>query len=100
MIVQQEINKYQFVDEFNKIRPDNFSNEGLNALFDWIEEFKQDSFEPYVLDIIELCCDFTEYDSIQQFNEDYGKEFKNFEELEEENLIIKIDDNRFIAQNF
>ena len=99
-MIVQEINKYQFVDEFNKIRPDNFSNEGLKALYDWIDEYYQESFEPYKLDVIAICCDFTEYDSLKQFNEEYNRDYNSIDDIVDDTILIRIDSERFIIQNF
>jgi len=38
-----------------------FSYEGLTALFEWLEELAADTGTPYELDVIALCCEFTEY---------------------------------------
>jgi hypothetical protein len=48
----------EFCDYFRKIRPDNFSYEGLRVLFDYLEEIDCD----FELDVIGLCCDFAESD--------------------------------------
>ena len=58
--MKQAINKYQFAEAFKTAgRKDQFSYNGLNALFDWLEEVDED----HELDVIALCCDFTEYES-------------------------------------
>jgi hypothetical protein len=56
----QSINEYQFKDAFRAIRPDNFSYEGLTILFEGLEQYEVDNAEPFELDVIELCCDFSE----------------------------------------
>jgi hypothetical protein len=48
----------EFCDYFHKIRPDNFSYQGLRVLFDYLEEIDCD----FELDVIGLCCDFAESD--------------------------------------
>jgi hypothetical protein len=54
--MKQTINLSQFRDEFNSIRPNNFSYEGLETLFDYLEEMDPD----LELDVIALCCEFAE----------------------------------------
>ena len=61
--MKQEINKSQFVEQFNAIRPDNFSYAGLSAFYDWLEELSEGTGEEYNLDVIALCCEFSEYES-------------------------------------
>lgn len=52
----------EFCDYFHKIRPDNFSYEGLRVLFDHLEEIDNSCGEESELDVIGLCCDFAESD--------------------------------------
>ena len=52
----------EFCDYFHKIRPDNFSYQGLRVLFDHIEEIDNSCGEDSELDVIGLCCDFAESD--------------------------------------
>jgi len=54
-----------FIDAFQSIRPDNFSYNGLNALFDYLEEYEDSTGEEIDLDVIALCCDYTEYESLE-----------------------------------
>ena len=54
--MKQTINLSQFRDEFNAIRPNNFTFEGLEILYDYVEEMIPD----FDLDVIALCCDFSE----------------------------------------
>ena len=56
----QTVNFTDFHTAFNQLRPDNFSYEGLRALFEHCEEYERDTGEPVELDVIALCCDVTE----------------------------------------
>jgi len=58
--MKQTVNVYQFRDAFRSIRPDNFSYEGLAVLFDYLEELGDDIGEEMELDVIAICCDFSE----------------------------------------
>lgn len=51
---------YDFRREFMDIRPNNFSYEGLSILFDYLEELGDSCGEEIELDVIALCCDFSE----------------------------------------
>lgn len=88
----QTISKSQFRDEFNKIRPNNFSYEGLGVLYDYLEEM-----EGFELDVIAICCDFSE-SSIKEVLSDYDLE--SIEELEQNTTVLKIDDETVIYQNY
>jgi hypothetical protein len=55
------INLYEFRDAFKRMdRGDAFTYEGLEILFQGIEEFEEDTNEEWELDVIALCCDFSE----------------------------------------
>ena len=55
------VNLYDFRDAFNRMgRADAFSYEGLEILFNGLEEYEDDTGEEVELDVIALCCDFTE----------------------------------------
>jgi len=62
-----------FRHAFNSIRPDNFSREGLEQLFDYFESYEKDTGEEIELDVIAICCDFSE-DSFQNIADQYGIE--------------------------
>ena len=57
-------------DEYN--RSDNFSVEGRQALFDYLENLEDDTGEKIELDIISLCCDYTEYKNLKELQENYN----------------------------
>jgi hypothetical protein len=52
----------EFRDYFNQVRPNNFSYEGLGILFEYLEQYEEDTGEELELDVIALCCDFSEED--------------------------------------
>lgn len=62
---------YDFKRAFLASRPENFTYEGLEILFDGLEEFEEDTGEEMELDVIALCCDFcemTEEDILRSYN--------------------------------
>lgn len=58
--MKQTINAFDFRRAFNDHDRENFSYDGLNILFDYLEDLEQDCGEEYELDVIALCCEFTE----------------------------------------
>ena len=56
----QTVNFTDFHTAFKQLRPNNFSYEGLRALFQHCEEYEEETGEPVELDVIALCCDVTE----------------------------------------
>ena len=77
--MMQTINLHGFRDAFRAMdRKDQFSNEGLAALFEYLEDVDPD----FDLDVIALCCDYSE-DTSAQIAENYGLELPQ-EETEED----------------
>jgi len=70
------VTESMFVEQFKRIRPENFSNAALEALFAHFEEQERDQGEEFELDVIAVCCDWTEYDSALEAAEAYGFETK------------------------
>jgi hypothetical protein len=56
----QTVNFTDFHNAFRQLRPNNFSYDGLQALFEYCEDYERDSGDPQELDVIALCCDVTE----------------------------------------
>lgn len=98
--MKQTITLYKFREEFNNMRPDSFSYEGLEALFNYLVDMEEDTGVELELDVIQLCGDFSEYQDLEEFNKDNNTDYNSLEELEEEEgSIIKIDDEAFIVSN-
>lgn len=124
--MKQTINEYQFRDAFMRIRPDNFSYAGLTAMFEYFEQYEEDTGEEMELDVIAICCDFGEYtleevvseyiyqiDSsgepivfdLPAYNALFGltkEEQKEYvmEWLQDRTTVIPVDDDRVIVQAF
>ena len=96
----QTINEYQFADAFNKIRPDNFTYRGLIALYNYFEQYEEDTGEQIELDVIAICCDYYEYEDLKYFQEDYSEDYESIEDIEQATTVIMIDDTSFIIQAF
>lgn len=60
-------------------RADNFSYEGLRVLFDYLEELERDIGEEIELDVIALCCDYSE-DTIESIAENYRLDLSECED--------------------
>ena len=73
MIIKQ-ISKYDFIDAFKAIRPDNFTYEGLQALYDYLDNLSDDINENIELDVIAICCDYSQYETAWEAMEQYQPE--------------------------
>lgn len=89
-----------FIDKFRKIRPDNFSYDGLVALYNWIVEIEEQDGKEIEFDPIAFCCEFTEYDSIEELRDAYDIQFTNMQQISYHTICIPIDDERFIIADF
>ena len=95
------INEYDFIDAFKKMgREGNFSNDGLVALYEYLEMLEDDTGQPIELDVIALCCEFTEYDNLEEFQADYSEDYQTIGDIESDTSVIMIDDDSFIIQQF
>ena len=97
--MKQNVDVYDFHEAF-KIRKDNFSYEGLNALYDYLIDLEQDMDKETELDVIAICCNFAEYENLKEFQANYGKEYKTIEDIENETQVIPVGKKGFIIQNF
>ena len=71
--MKQTINEYDFVRAFDTMnRSENFSVSGREALFKYLEELEEGMGEDLEPDVIAICCDYSEYSSIEEFIKDYG----------------------------
>ena len=99
--MKQSINMYQFERAFNNMdRGEQFSYDGLKALYEYLEEYEEDTGTEVELDVIALCCEYAEYDSLKEFQADYGEKYGSIEAISDETSLIPIDDNSFIIQQF
>jgi len=73
-ITQTDISVMDFQRAFIDYgRATQFSNEGLDGLYEYLEEAFNDMGEEYELDVIALCCEYSEYDSVEEYYAQYSK---------------------------
>jgi len=82
------VSVYDFHQAFKEIRPTNFSYAGLNILYDYFEEYERDTGEELELDVIAICCDFTE-DTWQNIASSYDIDLTEAELGGEKYEIVK-----------
>jgi hypothetical protein len=93
-MVHKELSLWEFQDEFrNYGRENQFSEEGLSVLYDYLWNMAEEMGIPYKLDVIGLCCEFTEFESIEEYNNYYGSEYEDVRELEFDETVIAVLDN-------
>ena len=66
------VSRYDFERAFvDAGRKDQFSYKGLAVLFDYLEQLEQDTGQELELDVIALCCDYTE-DTVADIARNYS----------------------------
>jgi len=66
------LTEHDFINLTNEFsqHKDNFSYEGKKALFNYLEELEEEDFQ-IEFDYISLCCDYSEYDNLDDLFEAY-----------------------------
>ena len=85
--MKQTIYLGDFRDAFIRAgRKENFSYDGLEVLFDYLEEINPGG----VLDVIAICCEYIEM-TLEELNEEYCEEFETLDDATKwlnENTIV------------
>ena len=102
MIVDTITSAGHFRDKFREMgRSDNFSYEGLGALFEWLDDLSDSIGEPIELDVIGICCEFSEYASVEECCEQYDSEqISTLDDLADHTLVIPLPCGGVIIQDF
>jgi hypothetical protein len=100
--MKKTINLYDFERAFVDMnRAEQFSYEGKKALFEYLEQYEEDTGEDIELDVIGLCCDYAEYDNLDEFQRDYSTGYKTLDDIRDETTVIEIEGtDGFIIQQF
>ena len=93
------MNEFDFKNEFKKIRPDNFSYDGLTALYDYLTQYEESCDTELEFDPIAYCCEFTEYENFKEIKQNYDVE--DLEHLEQNTIVLKIPNSeKLVIQNY
>ena len=104
------ISVYEFCNWFRESDnyKNNFTKNGLLALFDYLEELESDTGEPIEFDPIAIACEYSEYASFDDFQHDIGyvqdgkehlgyPEITDLEDLRDHTTVIEFDDGIIIG---
>jgi hypothetical protein len=85
--MKKTMSETEFINDMQSIRPDNFTIDGLMALFGYFEEFEPNAeFDP-----VGICCSFIEYESLEAFQQDYDEdEFQSMEDIRDRTTVIDV----------
>lgn len=93
------VTESMFKDQFKACgREDNFSYAGLSALFDHCEAMESDLGDEWELDVIALCCEFSE-ESYVDVAQNYNIDLDNCEDEEErfDAVVEYMEDNTAVV---
>jgi len=98
----EEVSEGDFIQRFALMdRKENFSYEGRKALYEYLTDLEEDTGEQISFDCIAICCEYDEYEDLDELNKAYDEEFKNLEEVGEQTQVIEIPNSeRFIIVNY
>jgi len=106
----EQVTFCDFTERFNSMgRGEQFTYQGLRALYDYFEQYEDETGETINLDVIALCCEYSEYESLEEFQGDYDTiplTYESIEDIEDHTQVIRITDNNgvegdsFIIQCF
>lgn len=83
--------EHEFYRAFEECRPTNFSREGLSILWSYFEELEDSIGEEIELDVIGICCDFTEQ-ALEDIIDSYGYMMNEEALKDKENLEDYVDE--------
>ena len=98
--MKNTVTEYQFIDSFPNSYKDNFSYEGKKALYEYLTQLENDCDMELELDPTAFCCEYSEYEGIQEFKDDYGVRYNSISDIRDCTQVIMINDYSFIIQNF
>ena len=94
------VNFSDFCDMLKKMdRDNNFSHEGKQALYDYLVEMESEDgiAGQQELDVIALCCEYSEYDSMDELSKAYSS---STEEDIVDAMLTKLDNGHVLITNF
>ena len=99
--MKQNVTAYDFHRAFEQSdsRKDQFSYQGLTAIYDYLIDYEDGTGEEIELDVIAICCEYMEYKSISEYNQDHDY-CESISQIQELTTVIPIDTESFIIQQF
>ncbi len=82
----ETVNKSRFIDAFKSwdTYKNNFSYNGLVALYEYLTDLEEETNEPIELDVVAIACDYTEYSTAVVCASEYRYEFDKDQSAEEQ----------------
>ena len=110
-MIYTQVTKHSFIDAFKlSSRKDQFSYDALGVIFEYLDEYSQDSGENVELDIVAICCEYAE-SSLSALASDYDIDLEGLEGEDRIEAIVNymeqntsvlgmVDDETMVYQQF
>jgi len=99
--MKEQVNFSDFLDRFRSHdRDDQFTYDGKKALFEYLEQLEEECDTEIELDVIALCCEYTEYEDLKEFQDNYGENYETLDDIRDETTVIEVGNEGFIIQDF
>jgi hypothetical protein len=93
----QAITKQEFIDAFTQANRENqFSRDGRAELFEYFQEYEESTGMHVYIDVIAICCAFTEYASMEEVCEEYDM---HSQDIHDHTTVIQFESG-VIVENF
>jgi hypothetical protein len=81
------VSRYDFERAFvDADRKDNFSYEALGLLFDYFESYEEETGQEIELDVIAICCEYSE-DTLEDIANNYGIDLVDVDEEDQADFV-------------
>tara|TARA_R100001082_G_C4352332_1_gene155150 strand:+ start:1158 stop:1508 length:351 start_codon:yes stop_codon:yes gene_type:complete len=110
IIETEHLNQTQFIGKFtsrSEMIAEQFSVRALECLYLYLEEMTDSTGEDIELDVVAICVEWAEYDSLEECLADYSKTFTKdmygydekttIEKLREHTTVLEIEDSKGIV---
>ena len=96
MIIKQ-INEYEFTQALASGKNSSFSYAGASALYDYLLDFAESIGENIQFDVIAICCEYTEYETLDEILEvySYHDDIKTIDDLRNYTSVIEFDREKY-----
>jgi len=112
-MIYNKLTLNDFINAFKQGNRDYYTYEGYIALYEYLDELSEDCGTDIEFDMIALCCEFTQYESLEELADSYNMSFteeqlKDVEGNKDEILdyfynntpVITCDDGSYITAEF
>jgi len=81
-------------------RDEQFSRWGFDALYKYLDDLSEDIGEDIQLDVIALCCEWSEYDSIEEACDQYSDDIQTLDDLFDHTMVLLLDNGGVVVRDF